>query len=173
MSEKERLERQLDYTNTRLKEILGELLALPEDKRPIIIFQADEGPESGFYRATRKTTFDWADASDDDVEVKYGIMNAWYVPGGQDLGLYPTMTSINTFPLLFSRYFGLDYALLPDRVYAPKRYYLNYDITDVTDRLPSLRQTLTVRPGGGRPGGGHRAGGAGTGPAGSPRSRSR
>ena len=139
MSEKERLEVQLDYTNTRLREILGELLALPEEKRPIIIFQADEGPESGIYRATRKTTFDWANATDDDVEVKYGIMNAWYVPGGQDLGLYPTMTSINTFPLLFSRYFGLDYALLPDRVYAPKRYYLNYDITDVTDRLPSLR----------------------------------
>ena len=41
--------------------------------------------------------------------------------------------------MLFSRYFGLDYALLPDRVYAPKRYYLPYDITDVTDRLPSLR----------------------------------
>ena len=139
MSEKERLEVQLDYTNTRLKEILGELVALPEDKRPIIIFQADEGPESGFYRATRKTTFDWADASDDDVEIKYGIMNAWYVPGGQDLGLYPTMTSINTFPLLFSRYFGLDYGLLPDSVYAPKRYYLPYDVTDVTDRLPSLR----------------------------------
>ena len=78
-------------------------------------------------------------ATDDDVEVKYGIMNAWYVPGGEDLGLYPTMTSINTFPLLFSRYFGLDYALLPDRVYAPERYYLPYDLTDVTDRLPSLR----------------------------------
>ena len=37
---------QLDYTNTRLREILADLLALPEDKRPIIIFQADEGPES-------------------------------------------------------------------------------------------------------------------------------
>jgi hypothetical protein len=140
LSEKEQLERQLAYTNTRLKEILGDLIALPEDKRPIIIFQADEGPESHVYRATRKTTFDWANASDEDVEVKYGIMNAWYVPGGQDIGLYPTMTSINTFPLLFSRYFGLDYGLRPDRVYAPKRYYLNYDLTDVTDRLPSLRQ---------------------------------
>ena len=42
-------------------------------------------------------------------------MNAWSVPGGEDLGLYPTMTAINTFPVLFSRYFGIDYPLLPDR----------------------------------------------------------
>ena len=36
-------------------------------------------------------------------------MNAWYLPGGEDLGLYPSMTAINTFPVLFSRYFGIDY----------------------------------------------------------------
>lgn len=139
MSGKEQLERQLAYTNTRIREILGGLLALPEAQRPIIILQADEGPESPTYRATRRTTFDWAKATDEEIEVKFGIMNAWYVPGGEDLGLYPTMTSVNTFPTLFSRYFGLDYPLLPDRVYTARNYDFQYDITDVTDRLPSLR----------------------------------
>jgi hypothetical protein len=139
LSGKEQLRRQLAYTNTRIREILGSLLALPEAKRPIIILQADEGPESPTYRRYRETDFDWADATDEEVEVKFGIMNAWYLPGGEDLGLYPSMTSINTFPVLFSRYFGLNYPLLPDRVYTAKRYFLQYDLTDVTDRLPSLR----------------------------------
>lgn len=135
----EQLERQLDYTNSRIREIVGDLLDLPEAQRPIIVLQADEGPESVAYNATRDSTYDWDQASDDEIEIKYGILNAWFLPGGEDLGLYPTQTAINTFPILFSRYFGLDYPLLPDRVYAPSRYYLSYDIRDVTDKLPSLR----------------------------------
>ena len=139
MSGKEQLERQLAYTNTRIREIVGALVALPGDRRPIIILQADEGPESPRFRSTRNTTFDWATATDEEVEVKFGILNAWFMPGGEDLGLYPSMTSINTFPTLFTNYYGLDYPLLPDRVYAAKRYDLQYDVIDVTDRLPSLR----------------------------------
>lgn len=139
MSGKEQLQRQLAYTNTRIREILGALVGLPEAKRPIIILQADEGPESLTYRKYRETDFDWATATDEEVEIKFGIMNAWYLPEGEDLGLYASMTSINTFPVLFSRYFGLHYPLLPDRVYTAKRYFLQYNLTDVTDRLPSLR----------------------------------
>jgi len=139
LTPKERLDRQLDYTNSRIRAIVGGLLALPEATRPIIIVQADEGPETLAYNRTLATTFDWDDATDEDVEIKYGILNAWFVPGGEDLGLYQTQTAINTFPILFTRYFGLDYPLLPDRVYAPNDHPLPYDTFDITDRLPSLR----------------------------------
>jgi hypothetical protein len=136
----ERYQRQLDYTNTRLKEIFTGLQALPEDERPIIILQADEGPWPPSYGTGRKTSADWAaQATDDELEQKYGILNAWYLPDGSDLGLYPTMTAINTFPVLFSRYFGIEYPLLPDRVYSSRDWYHPYDLTDITDRLPSLR----------------------------------
>ena len=37
--------------------------------------------------------------------------------GRPAVGLYDGQTSINTFPLLFRDYFGLDYGLLPDRVF--------------------------------------------------------
>ena len=132
--------RQLAYTNTRIEAILTDLQSLPDDRRPIIILQADEGPWPPSYGTGRKTDDDWAaDASEKELEQKYGILNAWYVPGGEDLGLYPSMTAINTFPTLFSRYFGLDYELLPDRIYSSSDWYHPYDLTDITDRLPSLR----------------------------------
>jgi hypothetical protein len=137
LPEPERLERQLAYTNLRLREILGALVALPEAQRPIIVLQADEGPWSDAYATTRRTTFDWETAGADAIEAKFGILNAWFVPGGEDLGLYPTMTSINTFPTVFGRYFGLDYELLPDTVYAALSWDRQYDLIDVTDRLPA------------------------------------
>jgi hypothetical protein len=130
--------RQLDYANSRLQAFLESLLALPPDRQPIIILQADEGPWPDGY-ATDQFTFDWATASEDELETKFGIMNAWRVPGGPDLGLTPSQTAINTFPILFDRYFGLDYPLLPDRVISSRSWTQPYDLTDITDRLPSLR----------------------------------
>ena len=127
---------QLAYANTRIREIIGGLLALPEDRRPIIILQADEGPETPEYRATRTTTWDWDTASTEDLETKFGILNAWYVPGDRPVGLYPQLTSINTFPLLFRDYFGLAYKLREDRVFASEKYNRPYDQIEITDRLP-------------------------------------
>ena len=127
---------QLAYANTRIREIIGGLMALPEERRPIIILQADEGPETPEYRATRKTTWNWHTASTEDLEIKFGILNAWYVPGDRKVGLYPQQTSINTFPLLFRDYFGLDYELREDRVFANEKYNRPYDLIEITDRLP-------------------------------------
>jgi hypothetical protein len=136
----ERYRRQLGFTNRRIREIVGGLLALPEDRRPIIILQADEGPYPASYSRDRRSSNDWADgASGDDLEIKFGILNAWYVPGGEDLDLDQAVSAINTFPILFADYFGLDYEPLPDRVYASHDWLRPYDLTDITDRLPSLR----------------------------------
>jgi hypothetical protein len=132
--------RQLAYTNTRIKGIITDLQSLPDDRRPIVILQADEGPWPASYGTGRNTDDDWpAGASEEELEQKYGILNAWYMPGGEDMGLSPSMTAINTFPTLFSRYFGLDYKLLPDHIYSSSDWDHPYDLTDITGRLPSLR----------------------------------
>jgi hypothetical protein len=128
---------QLAYGNSRIREIVDGLLALPEPDRPIIILQADEGPEMPQYTATSTTTWDWNEATTEELEIKFGILNAWFVPGDRPVGLYDGQTSINTFPLLFRDYFGLDYPLLPDRVFASRRYDLPYDQIEITDRLPA------------------------------------
>ena len=136
LGETEAWHRQFDYLNARLRAFLEPLLALPEDEQPIIILQADEGPWIEPY-VEIGGAFDWRTATPEQLEIKFGILNAWYVPGA-DLGLDPAMTAINTFPVLFSRYFGLDYETLPDRVAASDGWVLNYRLLDVTDRLPSL-----------------------------------
>ena len=116
----------------------SELLSKPEAEQPIIILQADEGPWPDAY-ARDKVGFNWATASADQLEMKFGILNAWYVPGGtQGLGLRQDQTAINTFPTLFDKYFGLDYPTLPDTVYAAT-WARPYSSIDVTDRLPSLK----------------------------------
>jgi hypothetical protein len=129
---------QLAYTNKRLESFLAGLLAKPVDQQPIIILQADEGPWPGPY-AKDKVNFDWTKATPDELEMKFGILNAWYVPGGTDgLGLRQDETAINTFPTLFDRYFGLKYPTLPDKVYASS-WWKPYQSIEVTDRLPSLK----------------------------------
>ena len=158
---------QLAYANTRIREIIGGLLALPEDRRPIIILQADEGPETPEYRATRKTTWDWHTASTEDLEIKFGILNAWYVPGDRQVGLYPELTSINTFPLLFRDYFGLDYdASRGPGVRGSRNYTRPYDLVEITDRLPPTPDDAGAGPL-------VSDAGAATGPGGSPRSGAR
>jgi len=136
LDETDAWQRQLDYTNLRLRAFVEGLLALPEADRPIIILQADEGPWTEPYAAD-KVNYDWQTASPEELEMKFGILNAWYVPGA-DLGLDPAMTAINTFPVLFDRYFGLDQTLLADRVTASAGWQRPYQLTDVTERLPSL-----------------------------------
>jgi hypothetical protein len=140
LDDKEAGRRQLAYTNSRIRSFIEGLLALPEDQQPIIIVQADEGPWTDPYFAD-KWKYDWNTATPEELETKFGILNAWYVPGGTNgLGLRQDQTAINTFPILFSRYFGLDgYKELPDTVRTSSGWERPYQLIDITDKLPSLR----------------------------------
>ena len=134
MSEDEQFDHQITWTNSQLRSFVDSLLALPEERRPIIILQADEGPYPLPYQRDI-VGYDWATASGKELEMKYGILNAWYVPGAPDIGLYDDITSINTFPALFSGYFGLDVPMQPDRIYTSGGKLRPYDLTEITDRL--------------------------------------
>jgi len=136
LDEADAWQRQLDYTNSRLRPFIEGLLALPEEERPIIIVQADEGPYTKRYAADRDN-YDWRTATPEELEIKFGIINAWYVPGA-DFELEPSMTAINTFPALFNRYFGLAYELLDDRVTTSVAWPRPYQLIDITELLPSL-----------------------------------
>jgi hypothetical protein len=131
---------QLAYTNNFIKAEVDRLLAVPEDRRPIIVIQADEGPYTYRYNHD-KEGFDWTQATPEELESKFGILDALYLPGAPAAGAplpYPTMTPVNTFRLIFDEFYGQSYPLLPDRVYAAAGFSHVYDQIDVTDKLPSL-----------------------------------
>lgn len=103
---------QLTFTNARLLAIIDHLLAAPAGERPVIIVQADEGPYP--IHLEDETRYDWTTATLEEREIKFGILNAWYLPDGRDIGLYPEVSPVNTFRLLFNGYFGTDLPILPD-----------------------------------------------------------
>lgn len=89
---------EVDYLNGRMQEILQRLLA-DSAVPPIIILQADHGHDL---------------ASPQD---RMAILNAYYLPGNGIEQPYPGITPVNTFRLIFNRYFGGQFPLLEDRSY--------------------------------------------------------
>ncbi|MET0773381.1 MAG: hypothetical protein ABWZ82_09880 [Candidatus Limnocylindrales bacterium] len=128
---------QLAYTNDRIRGLVSKLLAVPEAERPIIVIAADEGPYPERYNRDQ-VRFDWSQATDEEIATKFGVLQAMYLPGDAPADApapYPGMSVINTFPILFDRYFGEDIPLSPDRSYASRTWARPYDLIDVTGRL--------------------------------------
>jgi hypothetical protein len=135
---------QLTFANSFLRQFLEPLLALPEEERPIIILQADEGPYPRRI-ARDPIAFDWDTVTDEELITKFGILDAWLMPGPEGEAPLPQdQTAINTYPELFRRYFGAEVADAPDRTYASPKDQ-PYDLTDITDRLDEAERRQIER----------------------------
>ena len=123
---------QVKYANKLMRELIETLLASAED--PIIIIQADEGPfPLRYYQQIEK---DWRNASEAELQIKFRILNAMYLPGVDHSKFYNTMSPVNTFRLVFDEYFGANLPLLEDRSYAIIDGYNHvYDFFEVTDTV--------------------------------------
>jgi sulfatase-like protein len=96
---------QLTFLNKKMLEAVDTILA-NSDTPPIIVIQGDHGP--------------WLQTN----AKRMRILNAYYLPGHNDK-VYPTITPVNTFRLIFDTYFGGKYDMLPDISYfspVPKLY---------------------------------------------------
>ncbi|MGH2381043.1 MAG: hypothetical protein ACRDG7_07465 [Candidatus Limnocylindria bacterium] len=131
---------QLEFTNARVLELLDTLLARPTEESPIVLIQSDEGPFPTRY-ARDEEGFAWAEATDEELLQKFSILAAYRVPEVEpaDLELYPGITPVNSFRVIFNAAFGTDLPLLPDRnlAFVDQRHV--YEMIDVTDRLAALR----------------------------------
>jgi hypothetical protein len=118
---------QLEWTNQRLEWFLDILLS-DSEYSPVIVIQGDHG-ESAVQLGLD---------DDDDLRAGFRIMNAYRLPDGGDSLLYPSISPINTFRVIFNYYLGADFDLLEDRNYAITGSQLEFiDVTEVVRRGPS------------------------------------
>jgi len=124
---------QLIYTN-KLIEAMIEKLLVKTKGQAIIILQADEGPFPKRYKEN-EYVFQWNQATIDELKEKLSILNAYYLPNINQSGLYPSITPVNTFRLVFNLYLRTNLPLLPDDVYVIKDRKHPYQYINVTNRL--------------------------------------
>jgi hypothetical protein len=118
--------------------MVDQLLAGPDDTDPIVVIQSDEGPHPDRLEAD-EDSFEWPDATDTELGEKFRILDALYLPGeGTDAEL-GSFTPVNSFRIIFDRYFDADLPLLPDRTWVFQDSTHPYRMTEITDRLATLQ----------------------------------
>ena len=83
------------YISRRMQEIVPRIIA-GSPTPPVIVIQGDHGPTVASNARSRMS-----------------ILNAYFFPG-VNASLYPTISPVNTFRVIFNTYFGQDLALLKD-----------------------------------------------------------
>ncbi len=132
-STREKYVGQILFTNKKLKVLIDKLQS-SSDVAPIIVVQSDEGPYPE-NREIGSKPFNWENASDNQLREKMGILSAYYLPGVNSSILYPSITPVNSFRLIFNLYFGTQFELLPDESYIFADSQHIYKFINVTDKL--------------------------------------
>jgi hypothetical protein len=116
---------QITYINRLIEETVDEILNSSE-REPVIILQADHG--SAVY-------MDWRSRDRTCMHERMSIFNAYYLPGGKTNRLYPEITPVNTFRVVFDAYFDTRLGLLEDKNYYSiwERPYEMFDVTSELD----------------------------------------
>lgn len=123
---------QLKCTNQKTMGVV-ELILKSSSFKPIIIIQADEGPMPMKYPVPFNLA--WSRAGDDTIREKFPILNAYLLPDLKENPVYPAITPVNTFRVIFNSYFNTDYPLLPDKNYIFEDIKSYYKFSDVTDKI--------------------------------------
>lgn len=102
---------QVSYLNKRMIAFVN--TAIQNSKTPpIIIIQGDHGIYT--------TLFDRREYDKYLPDFRMAIQNVYYVPDDIRKDLYPAITPVNTFRLIFSHLFGMDYPRIADQSYFAK-----------------------------------------------------
>ena len=136
---------QLECTNELITEVVENILA-DSTQPPIIVIQGDEGSLDWITLEPMRYPFKedqgYKDADPRSMLERASILNAYYLPGEDYAGFYPSISPVNSFRLIFNLVFETGYELLPDRSYIFQETGNLYDLDrrpykfiDVTDRL--------------------------------------
>ena len=114
--------RQVQYVNKLVLETIDAILA-QSTTPPIIIIQGDHGPGAHLH---------WGSLENTMPAERFSILNAYYFPDQDYVRLYPSISPVNSFRVLFNQFFDADYVLLSDRHYYSS-WSFPFDFIEVTD----------------------------------------
>ncbi len=126
---------QIRYTDRKLVEFIERILDVPPEDEPIILLQADEGPNPKRLREG-VSAYRFFEATPEELDEKFGILNAYHLPDFPGPPPHAGITPVNSFRLVLGGYFGADLPLLPDRKFVFHSWFRPYDMRDVTDKVP-------------------------------------
>jgi hypothetical protein len=114
---------QIEFLNNNVNVDIDRIIRNSK-KPPIIILQADHGSGTNFYDNVNKT----------NLNDRFSILNAYYLPYGGDRIIYNGITPVNSFREILNYYFGADFKRLPDRSYFSP-YSGPYNLYEITGML--------------------------------------
>jgi hypothetical protein len=131
---------QLEYTNRRVLESIDAILA-KSSVRPVILLHSDHGSAS---------TYPGDDAPREQWDAfaleRLPILHACLVPEAARAQLYPSISPVNTYRVLFGAMFDLSFEPLPDESFV-SWYFAPYKMRNVTAPLAARDATLTSSAG--------------------------
>ena len=119
---------QLRFINREMINVIDAILTKSETP-PIILIMSDHGPAS---------MFNWNFEDPGCLWERTSNLYAILLPGHENDGtVYPSISPVNTFRMIFNTYFATDLPLLEDRSYmmAWQQPTLKVDVTNVRDSL--------------------------------------
>ncbi len=114
---------QAKFVSQKAEEVIGAILA-NSDRPPVIIVQSDHGPG---------IRMSWGSPSEEAILDRMSILSAYLLPDACLDSLYPSITPVNSFTVMFRCVFGQNMELRVDRNYfSPKGDPYNFvDLTDI------------------------------------------
>lgn len=100
---------QLIYTNQRILETI-DAIRQNSPRPPVIVLQADEGPELKYAGDEQRTLHE-------QVDRRTAILSAFSLPGRESAAISADVTPVNTFRIVFCEYFAADLPNEPDRAF--------------------------------------------------------
>lgn len=133
---KDNLIEQIQCVNNQLINLTNTIIS-KSDKPPVILLQTDEG---GFpINYPLDDTISWSTASKEALNEKFPILNAFYFPGKNNpdrySSLYQSITPVNSFRIIFNKYFGANLPLLTDKNFIFQDANNLYKFSEVTNKL--------------------------------------
>ncbi len=110
---------QVLFVNDQLEQVVTAILAHSKVP-PVIVIMGDHGPDSNSGRLSY-------------VQERMTNLLAYHLPTGSK-GLYPSVTPVNSFRIIFNQIFGGQYPILEDRVFYSE-YDTPYDFHDETNAI--------------------------------------